>query len=254
MKKTLEEKIHSMQIGGKILGQILKSLLKNVTPRMTGIDLDNQAEYLIRQAGGFPSFKMVPNYRWSTCICVNDVVVHGIPDRVPFQSGDLVGIDIGMYYQGYHTDAAWTVTVGDNDDEQVRQNIQKFLDTGKHSLRMAIQQAKVGKRIGHISQVIQQTTEKEGYHVVRTLVGHGVGKKLHEEPEIPGILSRTLVDTPELLEGMTLAIEVIYSQGSGEVVYDRDGWTIRTKDRALAGLFEHTVVIREDRAVVLTET
>lgn len=248
-----ENKIRAMAEGGRLLREILDQLLQVIEPGRTGEEIDQLARQLIKDAGGQPSFAMVLNYRWATCICTNDIIVHGIPSTQPFKVGDLVGIDVGMFYQGYHTDTAWSRIIDDSSSHDPHQRAKfKFLETGKEALKRAISESKVGKRVGHISQIIQQTIEGAGYSVVRSLVGHGVGKRLHEPPEIPGFLSMAVADTPAISEGMTLAIEVIFTQGKSDVKYDDDGWTIRTQDGSLAGLFEKTILVSAKGPVILT--
>lgn len=250
MKNT--EKIALMQKGGKKLRNILDILLHQVIVGKTGREIDILAEQLIREAGGSPSFKEVPNYDYTTCICTNDIIVHGIPTGTPFLKGDIVGLDIGMLYDGYHTDVSWSIIVGKERTSELDVEKLRFLNVGEKALYEAIGQAKVGNHIGHISKAIQNRIEGAGYSVVRSLVGHGIGRKLHEKPEVPGFLIGSIDQTPILTEGMTLAIEVIYTQGSHEVIYDKDGWTIRTKDHSLSGLFEQTIAIERDHALILT--
>lgn len=248
----LTDKLAAMKEGGQKLQSILDELLAKVTIGTTGKDIDNLACTKILEFGGKPSFTMVPGYHWSTCICVNDVVVHGIPTTEPFKAGDIVGIDIGMYYRRFHTDASWSTVITNSHDSVIITKRQEFLRIGKQALTAAIAQARVGNHIGHISSQIQKIIERAGYSVVRALVGHGVGEKLHESPEVPGFLHVPIQKTPPLTDGMTLAIEVIYAQGKSEIAYDNDGWTIRTKDRSLSGLFEKTVSITRDNPIILT--
>jgi methionyl aminopeptidase len=176
-------------------------------------------------------------------------VVHGIPKERVLEAGDIIGIDCGVYLEGYHTDMAETVVVGPANDE----NIKKFLRVGKQAMYNGILQAKRGHRVGHISRAMQETIEGSGYSVVRSLVGHGVGKELHEDPEVPGYLEREIRKTPQLVEGMTIAVEAIYNMGKVGVKYDgSDDWTIVSEDGSLAGLFERTIVISEDGPELIT--
>ncbi|TSC54376.1 MAG: hypothetical protein LiPW16_25 [Microgenomates group bacterium LiPW_16] len=245
--KTKEE-IEKMKEGGKILAKILEEIKKEVKSGITTLELDKRAEELIKQSGGKPSFKMVKGYKWITCMCVNEVVVHGVPGNYKLKEGDVLGIDIGLFYKGFHTDMAWTLRVQTQNDE-----VDRFLEAGKRALEEAIKMAKVGNYVGHVSQAIQETIEKAGFSPVRALVGHGVGRNLHEEPQIPCFLRGKIEDTPKLKEGMTLAIEIIYNQGKPEVVYGSDdGWTIKTADGKLSGLFEHTVAVLEGGPEILT--
>ncbi|MFH0864050.1 MAG: type I methionyl aminopeptidase [Candidatus Gottesmanbacteria bacterium] len=252
--KTKDE-IEIMREGGQILADIMEKIKKEVRPGVTTLELDSLADKLISEKGE-PSFKHVRGYQWATCMCVNDVVVHGIPNNYKLKEGDILGIDIGMIYKGFNSDMSWTMEI-QNSEFRIQNNknneIDKFLNTGKIALERAIKQAKVGNHIGHISKAIQDTIESAGYAPVKTLVGHGIGKNLHEEPQIPGFLKGNINDTPKLNEGMTIAIEVIYNQGSPEVIYGNDdGWTIKTINNKLSGLFEQTIAILSSGPEVLT--
>lgn len=245
-----DQEIQIMIRGGRILADILADLLVAVKPGITGLQLENIACDLIKKNNGIPSFQTVRGYKYATCISINDVVVHGIPTNTPFQDGDIVGIDIGMLLDGFHTDMSWTVPVGFVSPQTVL-----FLETGKKALQESINKAVSGNRIGHISQVIEQTVTSKGYSVVRSLIGHGVGKNLHEDPEIPGFMAKPIEKTPLLEKNNTLAIEIIYNQGAYGVVYKNDdGWTISTRDESLSGLFELTVAVGEKKPCVLTSS
>lgn len=239
-----EKEIEIMRAGGKILGAVLFQVLKQIRPGVPELELDRLAEKLILEKGGKPAFKRVKGYHNTICVSVNDVVVHGIPGSYQLKEGDIVGIDCGVYYRGFNTDMAETITIG--------KGKKKFLKTGKKALEEAIKMAKAGNHIGHISKTIQDIVEEAGYSIVRSLVGHGVGKKLHEKPEVPGFLTQPISETPRLVVGMTIAIEVIYNQALPDVVLADDGWTIKTKDGSLSGLFEKTVAIAENGPVILT--
>ncbi|MBI3380042.1 type I methionyl aminopeptidase [Candidatus Gottesmanbacteria bacterium] len=249
--KTPEE-ISLMRKGGEILHKILLKLLDDARVGVRLKDLDQTAENLIFSAGGKPSFQMVPGYKWTICACVNDVVVHGIPDEYILQEGDLLGIDCGIYLDGFHTDHAWSkiVTNGKQSDYKEKTN---FLDTGEKAFTEAIKQAQPGNYIYDISKAIQDNIEADGYSVVRSLVGHGVGRKLHEDPEVPGFTKGKRQSSLKIIPGMVLATEVIYNLGSADVVYKgNDGWTIATKDGKISGLFEATVAITSRGGFVLT--
>ncbi len=180
---------------------------------------------------------------------VNEQVVHGIPTSRSFEEGDLVSIDLAVEYRGWHTDCAWSVLVrGKGKAEREKE---KFLEVGEKALWDGIGQAKAGNRVGDISNAIQNRVEGAGYKIVRSLVGHGVGKSLHEDPEIPGYGKPGV--GPILKQGMTLAIEVIYGKGTSEVVLEDDGWTYSTLDKSWGGLFEMTVIIGKQKAEVLTD-
>lgn len=234
-----------MKISGKITAQALKEVLKNVKPGVLMSDLDHVAKNFIEKLGAKSSFTTVDNYKWTTCITKNSEVVHGIPRAIPIESGDIVSIDIGVIYKSLHTDMAITVPVG-----EVSPPVKKFLEIGRSTLEKAIEKTTIGNRIGDISQTVQANIEGSGYSVVKSLTGHGVGHELHEEPPIPGFGKKHT--GPSVLKGMTLAIEVIYAQGSGEVTLGKDGWTISTVDGSLAGLFEQTVLVTKSGPIVLT--
>jgi len=234
--------------GGKKLAQIRDLLVSKVKPGVKTIELDQLAEAEILTFGGQPSFKTVRDYKYTTCISINDEVVHGIPSARAIQLGDVVKIDLGMIFGSLHTDTTETVQV----KSQKEMEIEKFLLVGEKTLKEAIKMAKAGNRIGQISQVIEENITQAGYSPVRVLTGHGVGKCLHEEPAIPQILQGRIEDTPEIVPGMTLAIEVIYNQGSSEIVLRKDGWTIATADGKISATFEKSIAVEKDGTFVLT--
>lgn len=235
-----------MRQSGRIAASALKKALGVIKPGVSDLEVDKVAEKEIYKLGGNLSYKTVPGYKYATCITVNEQVVHGIPTQRQFKDGDLVSVDLAVEFKGWHTDCAWSVLVGKGKEgEKV-----KFLKTGEEALWDGIAQAVAGKKVGDISHAIQSKIEGGGYRVVRSLVGHGVGRALHEEPEVPGYgTSGTGVI---LKEGMTLAIEVIYAKGSSEVVLGSDGWTYSTADKSWGGLFEMTVIAGKRQAEVLT--
>ena len=237
-----------MKLGGEIAGFVLSQVMREIVPGKTTLELNKKADLLMREKGVTPSFLTVDDYKYAICATVNDEVVHGLPSTTKLKSGDIVGIDLGVLFQGLHTDTAVTVGVGETDPET-----KKLLDVGEKALNAGIHEARAGKRVGYISSAIQKVVERHGYSVVRALVGHGVGKALHEDPQVPGFLSIDREETPLLVDGMTLAIEVIYNKGDYDVMYKRgDGWTISTADGSLSGLFEHTVLITGGEPAVLT--
>lgn len=250
----IPSEIEKMRIGGKILGDTLWEVVKAVKPGVTELELDALAEKLIREKGGEPGFQKVPGYKHTICACTNDVIVHGIPRPYKLQEGDVICIDCGVYYQGFHTDMAETVKVGKRKDKLEDEAIDKFLAVGKRALKEAISVAVIGNRIGNISETIYRIVEKEnGYGVLRTLIGHGVGKELHEDPEVPGVQMGPIEKTPLLEEGMTIAIEVIYNMGSPEALYEgSDDWTIVTEDGSFSSVFERSVLITKNGPEVLT--
>jgi methionyl aminopeptidase len=248
--KTKQE-IEIMRKGGKILAEVLEELIMNVKAGISEIELDRMAEKLIIAKGGESGFKKVEGYKNTICISTNDVVVHGIPTDYVLREGDKVGIDCGVFYKGFHTDMAQTTVIkgGKNPDE-----VNKFLQTGEKAMWEGIKAAKLDNRIGDISKTMQDVIEGQGYSVVRSLIGHGVGRELHEDPEVPGYLDRPVLKTPLLKEGMTIAIEAIYNMGKSDVIYSgNDGWTIKSRDGSLSGLFERSIAITKQGPEVLTQ-
>lgn len=246
------QEIQIMTHGGKLLREIRNQLIAHVKPGAVPLEIDKLAQKLIKDVGGTPSFMSVHDYRWATCISVNDGVVHGVPTKTPFKSGDRVGLDVGLLYKGFHTDTSWSVFLP-SQDESLNKKVSHFLRVGEEALEKATLAARVGNRIGHISQAIQSIIEAAGFSVVRSLVGHGVGKTLHESPQVPGVLTRPLEKTPKLVSGMVLAIEAIYTMGKPEIVYkNEDGWTLASADGSISGLFEHTVLVSEKGPIILT--
>lgn len=247
-----EKELELMRESGKITALALKKVVGSAQPGVSLTDLDRIAREEIERLGGKSSFMTVPGYSWTTCLTVNDEVVHGIPRDIKLAEGDIVGIDLGAVFKGWHTDAAWSVLVrgqGSGDSEQGRKI--KFLEVGEKALWQAISQAKEGKRLGDISAAIQETVEGAGYSVVKSYIGHGVGRSPHEEPEIHGVGEKGT--GLRLKKGMTLAIEVIYTAGDDRVEVSGDGWTVVTSDGSLGGLFEMTVVVGEKQAEIITD-
>ena len=241
-----------MQEGGYKLARALDQVMAAIKPGVATIELDQLAEKLVLAAGGQPSFKTVRNYKWTTCINVDSGVVHGIPGKYQIHPGDVVSVDVGILYKGFHTDMAKSVVVpGSTNREQENLNL-FFLQVGKETLKKAIAAAKPGNRVGHISQIIERELTRANFSPIKALTGHGVGKTLHEDPLIPGYLRGRLENTPILKEGMILAIEIIYSQGGPDVVIAPDGWTIESADGKITGLFEDTIAVRKGGPLVLT--
>lgn len=240
--------IEIMAEGGQKLSLILAEVLNKIKPGLSTLQIDSWIDEGIEKAGGKPSFKMVKDYRYASCVGLNAEVVHSIPkiDK-KVRVGDLLKIDLGMLYKGFHTDLSWTIEVGTKKESN-------FLKTGEEALRQAVEIAKKGNRVGHISQKIQEIIQNGGYQPVRVLTGHGIGRSLHEEPMIPGVFKGKLERTPLLEKGMTLAVEVIYAQKSPDVVLESDGWTISTKDGKISALFEETIAITENGPLILTPT
>lgn len=236
--------IQVMRDGGRRLALVMKKTLPAVRPGITLRELDKLADLEIRRQGGAPSFKMVSGYQWATCLNINQGVVHGIPNEYRIKEGDLVSVDLGMFYHGFHTDMAWTLRVKAQSD--------KFLEAGERALKKAIAAAKVGNRVAQISLAMEREIKKAGFSPIEALTGHGVGRKLHEEPAIPCFWSGPPANSQKLRPGMVLALEIIYAQGRPEVVLSADGWTIETTDGQLAALFEQTVAVTAEGPVIIT--
>lgn len=239
-----------MRENGKICARVLRRVLEEVKPGIVTNHLEKIALREILKAGAKPSFQTVKNYPYATCLCVNDVVVHGLPSEEKLRNGDILGVDVGVYKNGCHSDASWTIVVGKQNQEMKR-----FLLAGEEALKVAIQIARTGNRVGQISQAIQEIIEKKyDYYCVRELTGHGVGRQLHENPVIPCFLRKGIEKTPLLNEGEFLAIEVIYTQKKTKLCYrDNDKWSIYTVDGCWSGLFEHTIVVTSRGGEILTE-
>ncbi len=254
IKIKTKEEIEIMTVSGHILAETLFEVLKYVKPGVSEIEIDKLADKLIAEKGGEAGFKKVKGYYHATCISTNDVVVHGIPSEYKLKEGDVIGIDCGVYYKGFHTDMSETIRVHGSGAKVQNDEVDKFLQTGKKALEEGIKAAKLGNHVGDISKAIQDIVEGGGYSIVKSLVGHGVGRELHEEPEIPGYLYGNISKTPVLKEGMTIAVEVIYNMGKNEVVLaNDDGWTIKTRDGSFSGVFERTLAITDKGTVVLTK-
>ncbi|GGC07814.1 type I methionyl aminopeptidase [Dyadobacter sediminis] len=240
-----EGEIDLIKESAQILGKAHAEVALWVKPGVTTGKLDAVAEEYIRDYGGVPSFKGFNKFPASLCISVNEVVVHGIPGSYSLKEGDIISIDCGVKLNGYHSDSAYTYPVG-----EVSKEVRNLLSTTKKSLYQGIDQASDGLRMGDVGYAIQSYVEERGYTVVRELVGHGVGRDLHEGPEVPNYGKRG--KGIRLKEGMVLAIEPMINLGSKTVMQERDGWTIRTTDRKPSAHFEHTVVVRKGKAEILT--
>jgi methionyl aminopeptidase len=230
---------------GALVAETIAHVGERITPGITTGELDDIADAFIREQGGVPTSKGYKGYPRAICISVNDVVVHGIPGALRVAEGDLVTIDVGATLDGSIADSAYTYAVGPVDERT-----QRLLDTCQDALWAGIEQARPGLRVGDISHAVQRVVEAAGFSVVRSLVGHGVGRYYHEDPHVPnfGQPGRG----PRLADGMTIAIEPMITAGSPEVILHDDGWTIATVDGSLSAHFEHTVAIAESGPRVLT--
>jgi methionyl aminopeptidase len=245
--KTAAE-IEIMRESNLLVGKTLALIASMIKPGITTLDLDIKAEEFIRSNNASPSFKGYgdPAFPFACCISVNDAVVHGFPTKKELKDGDIVSVDVGVYKNGFHGDSAYTFAVGEISDD-----VKKLLRITKESLYAGIEKAVHGNRVGDVAFAIQHYTEKmHGYGVVRDLVGHGVGRHLHEDPQVPNYGKRG--SGAKLKEWMTIAIEPMINMGVKEVYYDEDGWTIRTKDNKPSAHFEHTVCVQKHKADILS--
>lgn len=240
-----EEEIELIRQGALILGKAHGEIASLIKEGVTTVELDKRAKEFIQDSGAQPSFLNYNGFRYSLCISPNSVVVHGFPGKYQLKSGDIISVDCGVYYKGYHSDSAYTHPVG-----IVSPEVTKLLEVTKESLYKGIEKAVAGNRMGDISHAVQHHAEVNGFSIVRELVGHGIGKNLHEAPEVPNYGKRG--QGVKLQEGMVLAIEPMVNLGTKNVVQEEDGWTIRTRDNKPSAHFEHTVVIRKGQAEVLT--
>ena len=238
--------IGRMRVAGKILASVHEELGKALKPGMSTLDIDRLGEELIRSHGCVPSFKNYNGYPASICVSVNDEIVHGIPNshRI-IHEGDIVSLDAGVIYEGYHSDAARTHAVGVIDPKA-----QKLIDVTRESFFEGIRQAKAGNYLNDISSAIQAYAESFGYGVVRDLVGHGIGSHLHEDPEVPNFARKK--KGIRLQAGMTLAVEPMINAGTWQVSWMSDGWTVVTKDHSLSAHYENTILITDGEPEILS--
>ena len=240
-----DEEIELLRESNLLVGMTLGELAKWIAPGITTLKLDKIAEEFIRDHGAVPGFLGYGGFPNTLCVSVNEQIVHGIPSNYELKDGDIVSIDCGTLKNGFNGDSAYTFCVG-----EVAYDVRRLLKTTKESLYLGIEQAVEGKRVGDISNAVQTYCEKKGYSVVRELCGHGVGKRLHEDPEVPNYGRRGC--GPLLKSGMVIAIEPMINLGSRNIVIERDGWTTRTRDRKPSAHFEHTVADREGKADILS--
>lgn len=240
-----EEEIELLRQSSLLVGKTLAEVAKILKPGVNTAQLDKIAEEFILDHGAKPGFKGYGDFPATLCISINEEVVHGIPGNRIVEDGDIVSIDCGTYMNGFYGDSAYTFAVGNVNPEVI-----KLLEVTKESLYKGIEQAVSGKRIGDIGFAIQNHVEKMGYGVVRDLVGHGLGRNLHEKPEVPNFGRRGTGS--KLKERMVIAIEPMITLGSYDISQDSDGWTIRTIDKMPAAHFEHDVVIRKGEAEILS--
>ncbi|MEP7229260.1 MAG: type I methionyl aminopeptidase [Ginsengibacter sp.] len=243
--KTLEE-VELIRKNCLLVNNTIAEVAKKIKPGVSTMYLNELAEQYIRDHDSIPSFKNYHGFPYACCMSVNDAVVHGFPTKSELKDGDVISIDVGVYKNGFHGDSAYTFAIG-----KVSDGVKRLMRVTKDSLYKGIEKAVVGNRIGDIAFAIQEYTErKNGYGIVRELVGHGLGRELHEDPQVPNYGKRG--SGAKLNDGLVIAIEPMINMGRKEVYNDKDGWTIRTKDGKPSAHYEHTVCVRKNTADILS--
>ena len=240
-----DEEIELMRLSNLLVARTLGEVAKHIKPGVTTLELDKIAETYIRDNKGIPGFLNYHGFPNTLCTSVNEQVVHGIPNKKPLNEGEVVSVDCGSLLNGYFGDSAYTFCVG-----EVKPEVKALLDATRESLYKGIENAVEGKRLGDIGFAIQNYVESRGYSVVREMVGHGIGKNLHEAPEVPNYGRRG--NGVKLKSGMVIAIEPMINMGKRQILQEKDGWTIRTVDRKVSAHFEHTLAIRKGKADILS--
>jgi methionyl aminopeptidase len=240
-----DEEIELMRLSNLLVARTLGEVAKHIKPGVTTLELDKIAETYIRDNKGIPGFLNYNGFPNTLCTSVNEQVVHGIPNKKPLNEGEVVSVDCGSLLNGYFGDSAYTFCVG-----EVKPDVKALLDATRESLYKGIENAVEGKRLGDIGFAVQNHVELKGYSVVREMVGHGIGKNLHEAPEVPNYGRRG--NGVKLKSGMVIAIEPMINMGKRQILQEKDGWTIRTVDRKVSAHFEHTVAIRKGKADILS--
>ena len=243
LKSSLE--IEKMRASNLMVATILARLKKEIAPGIATLELDRLAEGLCRSQGALPAFKGYSGFPFSVCVSINEQVVHGFPSKRKLKEGDIVSLDFGVIKDGFYGDSAITVAVG-----KITPEARRLMDVTRESLYLGIEQARVGNRLGDISQAVQEHAEGHGFSVVRKFVGHGIGRAMHEEPQIPNF-GRAGTGI-ELKAGMCLAIEPMINAGGYEVRIKKDGWTAVTADGALSAHFEHTIAVTDNGPIILS--
>ena len=240
------EEVEIIRRNCTILNNSVAHIVPMIQPGVTTLQLNNAVEAFIVEHGGLPSFKNYNGFPFACCISVNDAVVHGFPTDVPLKDGDIISMDVGVYKNKYHGDSAYTFGIGNISDE-----VKQLMRITKQSLYKGIEKARTGNRVGDIAFAVQDFTERQhGYGVVRELVGHGLGKHLHEEPQVPNYGKRGT--GAKLKTGLVIAIEPMINMGVKEVYNDADGWTVRTADGKPSAHYEHTVCVTKTGADILS--
>jgi methionyl aminopeptidase len=247
MEKNIQEKVVAMRVGGHKLARVRDALVKFTKAGMNFAEIEVEAQRLIKAEDCIPNFALVPGYHWATCIMRNDEMCHGIPSKDKLiRDGDLITIDVGLLYKEYNLDTTASFVIGSSPEKE------EFLAIGKKALAKAIERTKAGNTVYDVSFAMQKVIERHGYSMVYQLTGHGIGKKLHDDPAIPCIAQKS-DKRKTLYEGQTICVEVMYAMGDAYLVLDKDGWTYRTEDGSLAGMIEETVLVTEKGPEILTK-
>lgn len=241
-----EDEIQKMIVAGKLLSEVHHELRKRVKPGVKTIELDRFVENYLKERGAYPEQKGYEGYPYSICASVNDEICHGFPGEYELKNGDIVTIDMVVNVDGWLADSAWSYAVGEISDEA-----QRLLDVTRESMYKGIEQAKIGNRLGDVAHAVQEYAESNGYSVVREFVGHGIGRDMHEDPQVLhyGKAGRGL----RIQEGMVFTIEPMINIGGPELTIDDDGWTARTKDGSLSAQYEHQIAITKDGPIIITD-
>lgn len=245
LTKAKDEKV--LRNGADLSVRILKEIGSEIREGVTPLEIDKKAEYLCKEYGVQPAFKRVEGYNYTTCISVNDVAVHGIPNEIPLKKNDLISIDFGIIYKGMYTDHCWTWSVGEPDREN-----RKLLIAGREAVEGAIPYAIAGNHTGDLGYIMENTAKDNGFNVLKMFVGHGIGKTLHDVPDIPAYGKKgkgTL-----LVDGMVICIECQVVDDNGDVMIDKDGWSARTQNGGNSVMFEYMVIVGKNSPIVLTDT
>jgi len=240
-----EEEVELLRASNTLVSRTLGMLATEIKPGITTLGLDRLAETYIRDNGGIPGFKGYNGFPATLCTSVNEAVVHGIPSDYVLREGDIISVDCGVILEGYYGDSAFTFAVGEIDEK-----VKRLLDTTRESLEAGVRMAVAGNRIGDIAYAVQTVAERAGFTVVRELVGHGIGRKLHESPEVPNFGRRG--SGPKLEKGMVICIEPMINMGRRDTIQSGDGWTVKTGDGKPSAHFEYAVAIDKGKADVLT--
>ncbi|HSP71526.1 MAG TPA: type I methionyl aminopeptidase [Gaiellaceae bacterium] len=240
-----QSEIETMARAGKVVADTLALLQESIRPGVTTAELDRIAEEYIRSCGGYPTFKGYKGYPAAICASPNEMVVHGIPGGYTLGEGDVLSIDVGVTLDGFVADSAWTYAVG-----EISSEAERLLEACERALYAGIEQARLGNDVGDISAAVQRVTEDAGFSVIRSLVGHGVGRSMHEDPQVPNFAGP--YRGPKLQQGMTIAIEPMITAGGADVFLHDDDWSISTEDSSLAAHFEHTVAVTAEGPRILT--